>query len=138
MTAFHSQPHHTTSMQTRITRFLVQLILFVTILATMLFKQAVSAPAEDGKRTVQPLSGQLAENESTLEVDTPTLERMEKIADSYRRRGLYSYAEAIIEDVFEIRQKLKGPDDPRWLTTTTTWAFSRPSRENTPTRSLTI
>jgi tetratricopeptide (TPR) repeat protein len=37
---------------------------------------------------------------------------MEKLADSYRRRGLYAHAERIIQKVFEVRQKIKGLDHP--------------------------
>ena len=44
--------------------------------------------------------------------DTELLDRMEQISQAYRRRGRYSYAEAILQDVFEIRQKKKGLDDP--------------------------
>ena len=49
--------------------------------------------------------------EQELGIDIESLDRMEKIADAYRRRGLYSRAEEIIQGVFEIRQKKKGPDD---------------------------
>ena len=49
--------------------------------------------------------------ERGLDIDTESLDRMEKIADAYRRRGLYSHAEEIIQDIFQIRQKKKGPED---------------------------
>ncbi|HEX2227550.1 MAG TPA: hypothetical protein VHM64_10430, partial [Candidatus Binatia bacterium] len=52
-----------------------------------------------------------AEQESELAIDTESLDRMEKVADAYRRKALYSEAEAIIQDVFEIRRKKRGAED---------------------------
>jgi tetratricopeptide (TPR) repeat protein len=68
----------------------------------------------------EPLS---APEEYQLGIDTESVTRMERTADSYKRRGLYSYAEAIIQDVFEIRQKKKGADDPEVATTVNNLAW---------------
>jgi len=57
-------------------------------------------------------SNSAAEHSQDLGRDTETLEHMEKVAGAYRRRGLYSCAEAIIRDVFERRREKKGSDDP--------------------------
>ncbi|MGZ8444435.1 MAG: tetratricopeptide repeat protein [Candidatus Binatia bacterium] len=53
-----------------------------------------------------------AREEAVLGIDTESLTRMESTADGYKRRGLYSHAETIIQEVFDIRQKKKGADDP--------------------------
>ena len=69
--------------------------------------------------TTVALSGPIDSNEAGAEVDAPesdldieTLDRMEKIADGYRRRGFDSHAEAILQDVFEYRRSKKGAEDP--------------------------
>ena len=81
----------------------------MALIALPTVARSASIESADGAGQAKPLS---AEEERDLGMDTESLDRMEKIADGYRRRGLYSYAEAIIQDVFEIRRKKKGPDDP--------------------------
>lgn len=58
-----------------------------------------------------PVNTENAGRAPEVGVDTKSLGRMEKTAEAYRRKGLYSYAEPIIQKAFEIRQRLKGPDD---------------------------
>ena len=82
----------------------------MALIALPPFARSASIESADRAGQAKPLS---AEEERDLGMDTESLDRMEKIADAYRRRGLYSYAEAIIQEVFEIRRKKKGPDRSR-------------------------
>ncbi|HEX7232850.1 MAG TPA: tetratricopeptide repeat protein [Candidatus Binatia bacterium] len=73
-----------------------------------------SSPAMEGKpfdqsTVAESLDGRM---QSESDPDIETLDRLENIANAYRGRGLYPYAEAIIQDIFEIRRKREGADAP--------------------------
>ena len=79
-----------------------------------------------------------AREEAVLGIDTESLTRMESTADGYKRRGLYSHAETIIQEVFDMRQKKKGADDPEMAYYHNNLGWLKPSKANTPKRNNTI
>ncbi len=105
-------------MKTRAVFLLISFILTVSLLSqtadARLFSARLMAGDEETFPTGQvgdsPDASVLADKDEELGFESAA--RLSKVADLYRRRGLYSYAEVIVKDLVEMRQRMVGSDDP--------------------------